>query len=102
MGTPKIPEAAKLFGSVRSSSDLRLAAFAGALLLSFAAAAGAFLPPLRGEPAHRTVRAQPSRLRPAPVVAGEPCADPPRGLGFDPRAGIGGKAPGARLRILGL
>ncbi len=79
MSAPKISKGSHLFGSARSTGDLALAAFAGALLLAVAAGGGAFLPRFSPGPENRPARAEPAPVRPAPVMASEPCAAPPRG-----------------------
>lgn len=83
-----------LFASVRSSRDLTLVAFAGALLVAFALQAGAFLPPVSGPAGAGTspsIEVAPARAPPAVVArrppgarssAGDAAADPckaPRG-----------------------
>lgn len=67
--TPRRPA---LFQSVRSSRDLSLVAFAGALLVAFALHAGAFLPRLGPDaPAAEAPRIEqaPERREPAFVAA---------------------------------
>ncbi len=80
-----------LFSSVRSSKDVTLALFAGALLVAFALHAGAFLPKLsapedaqdapamaaRSNAAARPAAARrPATERGASASAAEPCVSP--------------------------
>ncbi|HEY6100005.1 MAG TPA: hypothetical protein VIW03_11275 [Anaeromyxobacter sp.] len=78
-----------LFASVRSSKDVTLAAFGGALLVAFALHAGAFLPKLEAPaiqegPAIQVARkAAPHALagnraivRQSPAATAEPCPAP--------------------------
>jgi hypothetical protein len=77
------PAAPALFASVRATRDLSLVAFAGALLTSFALAAGAFVPRLSSPDARAEAPAiQPATPTPAPaaVVASQPVpCELPRG-----------------------
>lgn len=72
-----------LFSSVRTSRDLTLVAFAGALLVAFALHAGAFVPPLSAPANDQAAAIEASRPAAPAVVARRP-ATVARGVGSTP------------------
>jgi hypothetical protein len=83
------------FQAVRTSRDLSLVAFAGALLVGFALQAGAFVPRLEpvAPPAPSRVEPAPERPAPAVVAARRTPAPPRRAVAAGEPAGEPTRAP---------